>query len=220
MEAARFKPWNEADKESFHCPPPLWPTWLSDITTHDLWHIKKGLEVPSLLLYICSTTINNSWNPKNLLCEASGWRALWQSLHTHVFKVPTVPVIEEFSVCSKQFTFVAPLLEGNKGEWLQKEWKGKRWDVIRQASDSDSHFATHAFFKSLHQFCAAKFKGPLKLRKAPYLLGSSPHLPRWSQLTRPPWSYNFSSPRSSMCFVPCHHLKEVFLPYYSLLQHL
>lgn len=37
-------------------------------------------------------------------------------------------------------------------------WEGKRKDVIRQASSTDSCFATHIFSRSLHQFFAEEFK--------------------------------------------------------------
>lgn len=78
----------------------------------------RNSATPLLLLRICSTTINNFWNPKNLLCVALGLTALQKPLHTQVLKVPTVPVIEEFPVCPKK-----KKMEGNRGERLQKAWK-------------------------------------------------------------------------------------------------
>ena len=66
------------------------------------------------------------------------------------------------------------------------KWEGKREDVIRQANGTDSCFATHLFSKSLHQFFAEEFKGSLKLRRAPYLLRSSPKPPRQFLLARTP----------------------------------
>lgn len=176
---------------------------------------------PLLLLHICSTTINTFWNPKNLLCEALGLTALQQSLHTHLLRVP-----------SPHYRGIPCLLrkkkmEGNKGEWLQKEWKitseRARENMWLEKPVIQTATLLHVF---LPRACTSS---GLQSSKDLWNLGE--HHISWGALHKFPgsvclpghpstWSYSFSTLRSSPYFLQCHHLREVSLLYYNPLQHL
>lgn len=166
----------------------------------------QNSSTPLLLLHVCSTTTNNYWNTKKLVMWGLGLNST-ATISSH-------SCIKSSNSSHFRGTKVTERVKNNK-------WEGKREDVIRKASGTDSHFATHVTFKNLHQFWAAKLKRPLKLRRAPHL----EELSIDSQAVCLPghpstWSYNFNSLRSSPHFLQCHHLKEDPLLYYSLLQHL
>lgn len=189
-------------------------------TSFDTSSRARSSPTPLLLLHVCSTTINGCWNPKNFLCEALGLEALQQSFHTHVLKVPTASVIEEFPVFSKKE-------DGGEQRWMVTE-KVKNNEKARDKMWLDKPVVQiptlpHMFFP---RACTSSV-----LQSSKDLRNLGEHHISWGALDSFPgslclwghpstWSYNFISLRSSMCFLQCHHLKEVPLLCYSLLQHL